>query len=313
MSIDLDIPVLKNEYEILHLIVHRNNNQHRQAKWWKYVGVVHRNVRKLINIRQPRPAGNIESRRRHNHRKKKSWNKEAQGIQSERKDSVKSKKSATTAKIAERSRWEKHLLIIAENISEISADTNSRNGSSPIKKHKSSDSPPADFNHVRCAEYLVYKVIPKAHNAFRRMIARRQYIPLAMVLIATFARIWKVLRQDTRIFRPIKERGKIKNKSESVDIGQIIKRDEMSSTTEGFDLSDEFLSEAEDRGLDSSSEEELENEDSGLKIYDDDDGDDRLHSTQNQELLSGAPLSSSVNGLASITKESSVIEELKFF
>ncbi|KAK9471811.1 uncharacterized protein V1510DRAFT_419070 [Dipodascopsis tothii] len=36
------------ELEVLHLIVHRNRNQHRLATWWKYVGIVHRNLNYVL-------------------------------------------------------------------------------------------------------------------------------------------------------------------------------------------------------------------------------------------------------------------------
>ena len=41
---------LKKEYGILHLIYHRNYNQHRVLIWWKYLNIVHRNVRKILKF-----------------------------------------------------------------------------------------------------------------------------------------------------------------------------------------------------------------------------------------------------------------------
>lgn len=41
---------LKQEYGILHLIYHRNYNQHRVLIWWKYLNIIHRNVRKILKI-----------------------------------------------------------------------------------------------------------------------------------------------------------------------------------------------------------------------------------------------------------------------
>lgn len=39
---------LENEFGILHLIYHRNYNQHRVAVWWKLLDMIHRNVRKIL-------------------------------------------------------------------------------------------------------------------------------------------------------------------------------------------------------------------------------------------------------------------------
>lgn len=39
---------LVNEYEIMHLIYHRNYNQHRLLHWWKYFNILHRYIRKMI-------------------------------------------------------------------------------------------------------------------------------------------------------------------------------------------------------------------------------------------------------------------------
>lgn len=41
---------ITNEFGILHLIYHRNRNQHRALIWWKYVNIIHRNIRKILKI-----------------------------------------------------------------------------------------------------------------------------------------------------------------------------------------------------------------------------------------------------------------------
>lgn len=47
---------LQNEYGILHLIYVRSHNQHRVATWWKYLEMIHLNIRKIL-----RKAYNMES------------------------------------------------------------------------------------------------------------------------------------------------------------------------------------------------------------------------------------------------------------
>ncbi|KAF8457167.1 hypothetical protein BGX38DRAFT_1046140, partial [Terfezia claveryi] len=39
---------LMQESNLLHLIFHRNKNQHRLSKWWKDLSLLRSNVRKLI-------------------------------------------------------------------------------------------------------------------------------------------------------------------------------------------------------------------------------------------------------------------------
>ncbi|PVH13518.1 uncharacterized protein CXQ87_001623 [Candidozyma duobushaemuli] len=39
---------LQTEYAILHLVYHRNYNQHRVAIWWRHLNMIHRGVRKVL-------------------------------------------------------------------------------------------------------------------------------------------------------------------------------------------------------------------------------------------------------------------------
>jgi hypothetical protein len=50
-SIDTPLPLtdLQPESDLLHLLFHRNKNQHRSGKWWKWFGMLRRNIRKLLN------------------------------------------------------------------------------------------------------------------------------------------------------------------------------------------------------------------------------------------------------------------------
>ncbi|CUM63580.1 uncharacterized protein PRCAT00001159001 [Priceomyces carsonii] len=52
--IDLDSSTLSdqltNEFYILHLIYHRNRNQHRLLTWWNYLNILHRKLRKVIKL-----------------------------------------------------------------------------------------------------------------------------------------------------------------------------------------------------------------------------------------------------------------------
>lgn len=42
------LALLETEFGLLHLLYHRNKNQHRVAVWWRRFSIVHRDIRKLI-------------------------------------------------------------------------------------------------------------------------------------------------------------------------------------------------------------------------------------------------------------------------
>ncbi|KAH3660401.1 hypothetical protein OGAPHI_006987 [Ogataea philodendri] len=41
---------LLNEYQIIHLIYHRDSNQHRSAVWWKHFNILHRRLRTILQL-----------------------------------------------------------------------------------------------------------------------------------------------------------------------------------------------------------------------------------------------------------------------
>ncbi|CAH2352854.1 ribonuclease MRP protein subunit Rmp1p [[Candida] railenensis] len=41
---------LQNEFYILHLLYHRNKNQHRASCWWKYLNMMHRHLRSILKL-----------------------------------------------------------------------------------------------------------------------------------------------------------------------------------------------------------------------------------------------------------------------
>lgn len=41
---------LLNEFNLIHLIYHRNKNQHHVSNWWKFLNLIHRNLRKFLFI-----------------------------------------------------------------------------------------------------------------------------------------------------------------------------------------------------------------------------------------------------------------------
>lgn len=39
---------LQGEFDVLHLLVYRNRNQHGGSRWWKWLGMLHRHVRRVL-------------------------------------------------------------------------------------------------------------------------------------------------------------------------------------------------------------------------------------------------------------------------
>ncbi|KAJ8100883.1 hypothetical protein POJ06DRAFT_249746 [Lipomyces tetrasporus] len=254
MPITLDIPALRNELQVLHLIVHRNKNQHRQAKWWKYVSIIHRTVKKLVAVPQarqqqegkPRPKKDVvrvgkKDRQRRRGSERRKVNREAE---TENAPTTKAKKM-----VFRRTEQSKATGLVKLDMS-------------------LGDVEPIRFSHVERAEYLVYRVIPKAFNAFHRLVAHGQYVTLGLVLLAAVARIWHILRQDTRVFKPSGRTIPVTDNTTTVgetdDLGLVIKRreDEVGDMIAEFekirdDDGDMILDGYEDGGVDG-----------GIQVYD---------------------------------------------
>ncbi|KAK9365592.1 hypothetical protein V1509DRAFT_632799 [Lipomyces kononenkoae] len=279
MPITLDLPSLRNELEILHLIVHRNRNQHRQAKWWKYVNIIHRNLKNLVYIPQQ------ESRQKQQKSLSKLGEKRVRVSRDEKRrrkiERQKGNKESLFESIGNddpaRPRRLEHSAIVFNRTPE--SETTGLIGLdlSPW------DLMPVPFNHVERAEYLVYRVIPKAFNAFQRVIAHGQYVTLGLVLLATVSRIWCILRQDTKVFRPNQRKvsaiDSITQARDNDDLGQIIKRhagDTVDLTAEVENFGDN----EEDINMVQGSDVADISEDSGLHIYDEDEIEDETPADQ---------------------------------
>lgn len=58
------IKELTNEYYIIHLIYHRNRNQHRLLIWWKYFNIIHRKLRQIIKLFLERDEASNQKKRK---------------------------------------------------------------------------------------------------------------------------------------------------------------------------------------------------------------------------------------------------------
>jgi ribonuclease MRP protein subunit RMP1 len=61
---------LQQEYAILHLVWHRNKNQHRALHWWRYFNMLQRHVRAILNAHFLRMPAQVATRIAHLRRKK---------------------------------------------------------------------------------------------------------------------------------------------------------------------------------------------------------------------------------------------------
>ncbi|KAK9385047.1 hypothetical protein V1515DRAFT_609530 [Lipomyces mesembrius] len=262
MPITLDIPALRNELEVLHLIVHRNKNQHRQAKWWKYVSIVHRNLKNLVSIPQEL------------HKRKSKFEKDAVKVSRAEKRTRKIERKEANKEARERGEMKDIAVPLQkEKKAIVFSRTDESEATGLVRLDLSlQDLTPIRFNHVERAEYLVYRVIPKAFNAFHRLIAHGQYVTLGLVLLATVARIWSILRQDSRVFKPSRKNLPITDNTTTIreddDFGQVVRR----RADQDLDMIAEFAKIRDDEEeinmvQDSDSDGSV---DSGLQIYDED-------------------------------------------
>ncbi|KAK9328113.1 hypothetical protein V1520DRAFT_347014 [Lipomyces starkeyi] len=276
MPITLDIPALRNELEVLHLIVHRNKNQHRQAKWWKYVSIVHRNLKNLVSVPQKRQKEEAK------------FEKEVVRVSRAEKRRRKIERKEANKEARERGEMKNVVVPLPKDKKAIVfSRTDESEATGLIRLDLSlQDLKPLRFNHAERAEYLVYRVIPKAFKAFHRLIAHGQYVTLGLVLLATVARIWSILRQDLRVFKPSTKNLPITDNATTIredsDFGQVVRR----RADQDLDMIAEFARIRDD-------EEEIEmvqdsdsdvSVDSGLQIYDEDVTEDETH-TANTSLL----------------------------
>ncbi|KAK9447188.1 uncharacterized protein V1518DRAFT_421590 [Limtongia smithiae] len=211
MHITLDIPTLHREYEILHLIQHHYKNQYRLARWWKYVSLVHRNLRRLIVAgaqmpSQPRGGGALHNARA------------AQAAMADASPEIigkimeKRRKRHTKRQLYRRRHGRMCDRPLAVNVVSTAPYTYPPEDdtlvyvNAPLSHMPPSPTTSTPTEVVETAEALVYHIIPRGVRAFQRIICENggRRIKLALVLIACVAKVWGTLRKDTRAFRPTK-------------------------------------------------------------------------------------------------------------
>ncbi|GME88149.1 unnamed protein product [[Candida] boidinii] len=191
---------LTNEFEILHLLYHRNKNQHHSSIWWSNFSILHRKLRiillDLIDINEVLTKKTISK------------------LPASQRNPFKSGKSKkTTAK---------------------TASTGVNNNNNKKKKLNSKDckrilnQKKKEILHV--AKYLIADKIPKCYDNLYSIIELGQYITLGFALIGLVSKIYYILQRiegletvDKKKKLPIK--GKTKNKIDdalSEEVGEMI-------------------------------------------------------------------------------------------
>lgn len=57
-----DLQILKEESTILKSLYHRNKNQHRRARWWKYLDILKREIVRIIDFSMKGDGEALEAR-----------------------------------------------------------------------------------------------------------------------------------------------------------------------------------------------------------------------------------------------------------
>lgn len=192
---------LTNEFEILHLLYHRNKNQHHSSIWWSNFSILHRKLRvillDLIDINEVLTKKRISK------------------IPASQRNPFKSGKSKK---------------ITAKTSNTSSADNNINK-----KKKLNNKDCKSILNHkkkeiLNVAKYLIVNKIPKCYNDLYSIIELGQYITLGFALIGLVSKIYYILQRieglekvDKNKKLPIKNKKKDKiDDALSEEVGEMI-------------------------------------------------------------------------------------------
>lgn len=198
---------LLNEFRIIHLLYHRNKNQHRVAKWWCHFDILHRHLRKILLL--------FEDINEIIHFKRLS----IINFNSSKKSFIKINE---IPKLKEKSFFKK----IVKNNKKIKIEKkkyfhnklNEINAIKLINKKKS-----LLFKDLK---YLYNKILPNSYWIFMGVIELGQFTNIGFVLIGFISKIWNLLSNIEGIkinlkFGKILQNSKIKV-SNNDDLGEIV-------------------------------------------------------------------------------------------
>lgn len=206
---NLDYQSLEHEAKILHLILYRNNNQHRSWPWWKYLELVYKRTIQLVDTikEQKQLEKKVPLNKKHvplNKRFKKQQQPSSSYSSSSTKNNnknSKNKKSTTFVEMDNKEYWKKlvkryeHFIKTKQSSSSASSELKETNNDNNNNNKKYI--PPGTLVRTnRCYNHSIFlfnKLIPKACRAFYSIIILGHFITLGFALIGAISRIHSIL------------------------------------------------------------------------------------------------------------------------
>ena len=181
---------LQSSIQTLHLIHHRNKNQHRTQLWFRHLSCLLRNLRKLncsLDVTSSTTIIITLGGLRESDRRREVVKVCANAARKSRHEDY---ADSSTDKIFSRK--------VATTTSNVNTNTplqtapETRKKSTSLPSSSSTSSSPSSVMEARITHLTTY-IIPKAHTAFSSLIRDRQFSPLGCVLLAEVCRVWKLL------------------------------------------------------------------------------------------------------------------------
>lgn len=207
---------LLNEYQLIHLLYHRNINQHRVARWWSSLDILHRHLRKILllieDIEEIRTLRRLSSIKWVKNKKSFTKTEEIPNMQSNR-----ITKKVIDKKTKKKSKISKNILTHSK--------LNDNDSINLINKKL--------LLLLKECKYLNKQVIPSAYWLFMGIIELGQFANIGFTLIGLLARCWNLISkvdkvsinvQFQKVLENSKEVGKSIEEIEDIalDIGEAV-------------------------------------------------------------------------------------------
>lgn len=224
---------LLNEYRLIHLLYHRNINQHRVTRWWSFLDRIHRHLRKILLLMED--IEEVKTLRRLTTIEWKHWKKSfikknevPEPVQKTRKNKSSSNKISKNTTKSQRKTAKIHLH------SQLS-DSNAIN---LIEKKK--------MLLLKEAKYLYKNIIPASYWIFMGVIELGQFINIGFALVGLISKVWSLLSKIEGItlnlkFQNIVEKyiGVTNEEDDSLDFGEAVNIESIEEEVELTSTGDE--------------------------------------------------------------------------
>lgn len=192
---------LLNEFWIIHLFYHRNKNQHRVAKWWSFLDILHRHLRKILLLMED--INEIIKFRRLSTIK----------FNSNKKSFIKINEfpSMKNKKIIKRITQNRKKIKIEKNLL-FHNKLNDNQAISLINKKLSL--------LIKQSKYLFKKIIPNSYWIFMGVVELGQFTNIGFVLIGFISKLYNLLSKIDGIDINIKFQKIINNSTNNIKMNQ---------------------------------------------------------------------------------------------